>query len=328
MNTHLREYPRNYPFTCPHARHQSSWVSQSIPGNVLCLCSNLSQNRCLLLRHFLLLHHPGFKTEKPPQPLVLGICHICLCLRDQFLIYLPFLEFSSSLLSLLNVMVERLGWLNCLGISHFGVGPDTTVLPILRRGDARGKGPVQTVLSFTALPQMSPESSAPPWLTWPRFMQIPNIVCRCPLLLPIPPTMQDTQHFANAHICSPTLSLLSHGHCLLLRSQILCSVPCVPVRLPPKSVLYSLLCSSVVQPKLPTDWWTFEVCHNVHENRKVNMLTLVLENLASRCFWNPHGAPASVESTGSHVGILSLVMLSLACSRLTWKAMSPCKMNC
>lgn len=84
-----------------------------------------------------------------------------LLMSERSILFLPFLEFSSSLLSSLNVMEERLGWLNCLGISHFGVGPDTTVLPILRRGDARGKGPAGTVLSFTALPQMSPESSAP-----------------------------------------------------------------------------------------------------------------------------------------------------------------------
>lgn len=125
--------------------------------------------------------------------------------------------------------------------------------------------------------------------------------------------------------CHFSLSL-SHWHCILLRSQMFCSVLCVPVLLLPKSVLHLLLCSSVVQPELPTDWWTFEVCYNMHENRKSNMLTLVLENLTSRCFWSPYGAPSKcrtyLESLGqpfnSYVGYVSPT-----CSTITRKATFP-----
>lgn len=150
------------------------------------------------------------------------------------------------------------------------------LLPMLRRGDEgkdQWKWCYPSQLCLKSLLNLLSTWNGFFTSAWPRLTQILNVAC------PSVRFFSCQFHLQRKTPSAWQMSSVVVWHCQFALSLTLFVTQkpdslfwgCVRAHLLPRPVLHLLLCSSVVQPKLPDDWWTFEICNNMHKPRKVSM---------------------------------------------------------
>lgn len=206
------------------------------------------------------------------------------------------------------------------------------LLPMLKREDEEKdlwKWCCPSQLCLKCLLNLLPTGNGFFRSTWPRLMQILNVACRSVHFFSCQFRLQSRT--PNAWQMSSVV--VWHCQCSLSLTLFVTQKPdslfwaCVCAHLLRRPVLHLLLCSSVVQPKLPDDWWTFEICNNMQENRKVNMsINIGLREfsfmLLLKCTWCPSKCRIYLESLGQPFNHY-VISVSPTFSRLTKKATTP-----